>query len=74
MQGLLDYMVRALVRDVDAVEVTGGADGLVINVEEDDRGLVIGRQGRTIRAIETIMGAASEGGRCPPLEIPTSDG
>ena len=71
MQGLLDYMVRALVRDVDAVEVTGGADGLVIHVSADDRGRVIGRQGRTIRGIEAILGAASEDGRCPPLEIPS---
>lgn len=73
MQGLLDYMVRALVRDVDAVKVTGDASGLVIHVNEDDRGLVIGRQGRTIRAIEAIMTAASEDGHCPQLEIPSSD-
>ena len=71
MQDLLDYIVRALVRDVDAVEVTGNADGLVIHVDADDRGRVIGRQGRTIRGIEAILAAASEDGRCPSLEIPS---
>lgn len=68
-QPLLDYIVRALVRDVDAVEVTGNADGLIIKVDEGDRGIIIGREGRTIRAIEVILAAAAPDGRCPPLDI-----
>lgn len=71
MQALLDYVVRALVRDVDAVEVTGDAESLTINVAPDDRGLIIGREGRTIRAIENVLAAASTDGRCPHLEIPS---
>jgi predicted RNA-binding protein YlqC (UPF0109 family) len=71
VQELLDYVVRALVRDVDAVEVTGDADGLNIQVASDDRGLIIGREGRTIRAIETVLAAAAPDGRCPSLEIPS---
>lgn len=69
MQPLLDYIVRALVRDVDAVEVTGDENGLNIKVDAGDRGIVIGREGRTIRAIEAILSAAAPDGRCPPLDI-----
>ncbi len=62
MEELLAYIVRAIVSEPDAVEVTlgdrRGEPVLRLSVAEADRGCVIGRQGRTIRAIETILEAA----------------
>jgi len=69
---LTDYLVRSLVRDSDDVVVeTGERRGepvISIQVAEADRGAVIGRQGRTIRAIEAVLDAASRGQR-PGLHI-----
>ncbi len=73
MEELTEYLVRSLVREPDAVSVEQserrGDPILLIRVAEADRGTVIGRQGRTIRAIETILDAASGGGSRPGLDI-----
>lgn len=73
MQDLIEYVVRAIVRDPDAVEVTPGERRgfpvLRLAVAEADRGLVIGRQGRTIKAIETVLRASATGGPPPGLEV-----
>lgn len=72
MEALLTHIVRALVSEPDAVQVTTGdrrgEPVLRIRVAQGDRGAVIGRQGRTVRAIEVVLEAAS-GGRPPALEI-----
>jgi uncharacterized protein len=71
MKALVEYLVESIVDDPEAVSITDGERRgepvLVVNVAEADRGLVIGRQGRTIRAIETVLQAAP--GRAPGLEI-----
>ncbi|MGB9712297.1 MAG: KH domain-containing protein [Dissulfurimicrobium sp.] len=63
MKDLIEYIVKALVDNPEAVQVNEieGAQTAVIElrVARDDLGKVIGRQGRTARAIRTILSAAS---------------
>lgn len=62
MGDLLDYLARELVDDPDAVRVEQIDDErgvlLTLRVAQDDMGKVIGRGGRTARAIRTVMKAA----------------
>jgi hypothetical protein len=62
MKDLLDYVARELVDDPDAVQVEQVDDErgvlLTLRVAQDDMGKVIGRGGRTARAIRTVMKAA----------------
>lgn len=62
MKELLEYVVRELVDEPDAVEVEETADdrgvSFTLRVAPDDMGKVIGRAGRTARAIRTVMKAA----------------
>jgi len=63
MTELLEFLVRALVEDPEAVEVEElEEDGdLVyeISVAEDDLGRVIGKGGRVANAIRTVAKAAA---------------
>ena len=62
MSELLAYLVRQLVDEPDAVRVETeereDSTVLLIHVAPDDIGKVIGRAGRIIRALRTIMRAA----------------
>jgi predicted RNA-binding protein YlqC (UPF0109 family) len=62
MKELLDYLARELVDDPDAVRVEEAEDDrgvvLTLRVAQDDMGKVIGRGGRTARAIRIVMKAA----------------
>jgi predicted RNA-binding protein YlqC (UPF0109 family) len=62
VKDLLDYLVRELVDEPDAVQIEEAQDdrGVVytLHVGPDDVGKVIGRGGRTVRAIRTVMKAA----------------
>ncbi|MBW2164294.1 MAG: KH domain-containing protein [Deltaproteobacteria bacterium] len=51
MKELVEYIARALVDNPEAV--------LELKVSKEDLGKVIGRQGRTARAMRTILNAAS---------------
>ena len=59
MTELLEFLARQLVDEPDAVRVepVDEDDELVLRlyVAEDDRGKVIGRQGRIARALRTIV-------------------
>jgi uncharacterized protein len=74
---LTAFLVKAIVENPDEVSVSHGERRgepvLQINVAGRDRGTVIGRQGRTIRAIETILDAASGGQGIPGLDISTDE-
>jgi uncharacterized protein len=62
-RALCEFLVRRLVDDADAVSVTesrvDGANVLTVHVAEADRGKVIGRQGRVIRALRSIVRAGA---------------
>ena len=61
MRELVEYMAKALVDDSESVNVTEveGERGTVIElrVAPGDLGKVIGKQGRTARALRTILNA-----------------
>lgn len=63
MQKLIEMIAKALVDKPEAVEVTEveGEQTTVIElrVAKEDLGKVIGKQGRTARALRTILSAAS---------------
>jgi uncharacterized protein len=63
MEELIKYIAQALVDNPDRVEVTAveGEQTSVIElkVAKEDLGKVIGKQGRTARAMRTILSAAS---------------
>ena len=61
---LLEYLARGLVDEPDAVRVERSEreDGVVVlllHVAPDDVGKVIGRQGRLVRALRTVVRAAA---------------
>ena len=63
MQELLQYLARALVNEPEAVSVERFEedDGTLVfelEVAERDAGKVIGRGGRTVAALRTVMKAA----------------
>ena len=64
MEELLAYLARSLVDDPDAVDVESfeeddGTVVLELHVAPDDTGKVIGRGGRTVAALRTVMKAAA---------------
>ncbi len=59
MVELVKYIVTALVDDKDSVNVTEDGDMIKISVAKDDTGKVIGKQGRLIKAIRSVVKAAS---------------
>ena len=63
MKELIEYIAKALVDNPDAVEVNeveGEQTSVMeLKVAKEDLGKVIGKQGRTARAIRTILNAAS---------------
>jgi uncharacterized protein len=63
MRELIEYIAKALVDNPDEVsvsEVEGEvASVLELKVAKTDLGKVIGKQGRTARAMRTILSAAS---------------
>ena len=63
MKDLINYIAQALVdhpEQVSVNEVEGGQTSVLeLKVAQDDIGKVIGKQGRTARAMRTILSAAS---------------
>jgi uncharacterized protein len=61
-EGLVKYLITSLVEDAEAVSVVAhDSDESVtyeVTVAPDDVGKVIGRQGRIIKAIRTLVRAA----------------
>jgi uncharacterized protein len=64
VEDLLEYLARSLVDKPDEVSIESfeEEDGTVVlelRVAEDEAGKVIGRGGRTVAALRTVMKAAS---------------
>ena len=55
VQGLADHPEQALVDTSD----NGGVTHLHLTVAESDKGKVIGKQGKVIKAIRAVVGAAA---------------
>jgi predicted RNA-binding protein YlqC (UPF0109 family) len=64
VEDLLSYLARSLVDQPDEVEVEkfeeeDGTIVLELHVADDDSGKVIGRGGRTVAALRTVLKAAA---------------
>jgi predicted RNA-binding protein YlqC (UPF0109 family) len=64
VKDLIEFLARALVDDPDHVSVESYEedDGTVVfevRVAEDDVGKIIGRSGRTVNALRTVVRAAA---------------
>ena len=63
LKDLIEYVAKSLVDNPEAVsvsEVEGEQTSVLeLKVAKEDLGKVIGKQGRTARAMRTILGAAS---------------
>lgn len=63
MKALIEYIAKALVDNPDQVqvsEVVGDQTSVLeLKVAKEDLGKVIGKQGRSARAMRTILSAAS---------------
>jgi predicted RNA-binding protein YlqC (UPF0109 family) len=75
LENLVLILARSLVENPDDVEVSGTETDsrvdLELRVASDDMGKIIGRQGRTIRAIRTVTKAASvKLGKRVNVEVP----
>jgi uncharacterized protein len=75
LQKLLVVLARSLVEEPEAVEVSGTETDSRVDLElrvlPEDMGKIIGRQGRTIRAIRTVVKAASvKLGKRVNVEVP----
>lgn len=59
MKDLLDFIVKSLVTNPDAVNITENSrEGTIdykLEVAPDDMGLIIGKKGQTIRAIRKLL-------------------
>ena len=64
MEDLLEFLVRSLVDNPDDVRIEGfdeddGTIVLEVHVAEDDVGKIIGRGGRTVSSLRTVMRAVA---------------
>lgn len=63
MKTLIEYIAKALVDNPEQVKVTeieGERTSVIeLSVAKEDLGKIIGKQGRTARAMRTILSAAS---------------
>ena len=64
MKEAIEKLIKALVGEPDAVEVSEHADGKNVRIElrvaESDMGRIIGREGRTVKAIRSLLYAAGQ--------------
>jgi len=64
MKEAVETIVKALVGEPDAVEVSEHPDGKTVRIElrvaSADMGRIIGREGRTVKAIRSLLYAAGQ--------------
>jgi predicted RNA-binding protein YlqC (UPF0109 family) len=63
---LVEFIAKAIVNNPDSVAVTVVDDGRLLELETDaeDRGRVIGRQGRVAKALRAVLEASRDGADC----------
>jgi predicted RNA-binding protein YlqC (UPF0109 family) len=66
---LVEFIAKAIVENPDEVKVResgGDRDGPLLELEThpDDRGRVIGRQGRVAKAMRALLGVSRDGADC----------
>ena len=63
MKDLVEYIAKSLVDEPDSVEVTELGDDeasvIKLKVSKDDLGKVIGKKGRTAKAMRTLLAAVA---------------
>jgi len=63
MKELASYLAKNLVDVPDQVDVSASEDGrsvrLNVRVADDDKGKIIGKQGKVIKAIRAVVGIAA---------------
>ena len=80
MQAFLEYVVKGLVHNPDAVSITPvereGTTIYELRLDPQDVGKIIGRQGMTINAIRSLLlaGSARKGLRCSVEIVEESPG
>ena len=64
MKEAVERIIKSLVGEPDAVEVSESGDGknvrVAVRVAESDMGRIIGREGRTVKAIRSILFIAGQ--------------
>jgi predicted RNA-binding protein YlqC (UPF0109 family) len=77
MRDLLEYLAREIVDEPDEVQVEERTDDrgvlFTLHVAKDDMGKVIGRGGRTARAIRAVMKAAAIRGGTRHVHVEIAD-
>ena len=60
---LIEFIAKAIVTNPEAVAVkeVDGGDTLELETDVEDRGRVIGRQGRVAKAMRAVLGASRHG-------------
>jgi len=63
---LIEFVAKAMVDNPDEVKVieTDGGRMLELETNADDRGRVIGRQGRVAKAMRALLGVSRDGSDC----------
>ena len=63
MKELVEYIAKSIASDPDAVEVYEEVDGqrviLTLTVAPDDKGKVIGRQGKVAQSVRSLLRVAA---------------
>ena len=63
---LIEFIVKAIVTQPEDIAVHERDGGRLLELETaaDDRGRVIGRQGRVAKAMRAVLGASRNGANC----------
>ena len=60
---LIEFIAKGIVTEPESVKVTATEEGRILELEttNNDRGRVIGRQGRVAKAMRAVLSASSSG-------------
>ena len=61
---LVEFVAKAIVDNPDEVGVREDGDLIELETHPDDRGRVIGRQGRVAKAMRALLGVSRDGANC----------